>query len=468
MIVYRYIKYTIKSKIKLLWINTMITKTSIVKTIRQFLVEQNHKKSQTDRKKLENANLSDKEELLKKIADYDEKYRFDVWIPNAALVLAKQLYFGTHISRGIHSSSKGDNVNFQSTPTLPPKLVGSQLIPKLELDANGNAAALPLAGFFNIIVGAEKGVTLKELLLTDDPRLEGCFADDPELSNQYKVCFQNALKGDLTKPSSDERNKQILWVNHPAPQEDNYTCLVPLHPSSLTNYFYYKINQLRYSDTNKQALSNRYKKDTEQFSYTTLQDIGVTVLGGTKPQNVSQLTSNQGGRNYLLPSLPPIFKSREQIRLTEKQTTIFNRRLAYACREGFNLLYEVVEAEKNIYPERDKRKFALELIAQTVLMQVERIQKNHPAGWSKDYSLNEYQKYWLDPGRAELDGEEIFRQHAEQDNWSAEIIRQFALWINACLKWRFKSIQQDFATPEYNQWCRDMEQAIAAQARLNK
>ena len=67
-----------------------------------------------------------------------------------------------------------------------------------------------------------------------------------------------------------------------------------------------------------------------------------------------------------------------------------------------------------------------------------------------------------------LDGEEIFRQHAEQDNWSAEIIRQFALWINACLKWRFKSIQQDFATPEYNQWCRDMEQAIAAQARLNK
>ena len=306
------------------------------------------------------------------------------------------------------------------------------------------------------------------MLLTDDPRLEGCFADDPELSNQYKVCFQNALKGDLTKPSSDERNKQILWVNHPDPQEDNYTCLVPLYPSSLTNHFYYKINQLRYSDTNKQALSNRYKKDTEQFSYTTLQGIGVTVLGGTKPQNVSQLTSNQGGRNYLLPSLPPIFKSREQIRLTEKQTTIFNRRLAYVCSDGLNMLYEVVRAEKNIYPERDKRKFALELIAQTVLMQAERIQKMHPAGWSKDYLLNEYQKYWLDPNRAELDGEEIFRQQAEQDNWSAKIIHQFASWVNECLKREFKSIQEDFAKPEYNQWRRDMEKAIAAQARLNK
>lgn len=446
----------------------MTTKATVVKAIQQFLVEQNLKKSGADRKKLENASLSEKEELLKKIAEYDEKYRFDAWIPNAALVLAKQLYFGTHISRGIHSSSKGDNVNFQSAPTLPPELVGSQLIPKLELDANGNAAALPLAAFFNIIVDAEKGVTLKELLLADDPRLEGCFADDPELSNQYKVCFQNALKGDLTKPSSDERNKQILWVNHPDPQEDNYTCLVPLYPSSLTNHFYYKINQLRYSDTNKQALSNRYKKDTEQSPYTTLQSIGVTVLGGTKPQNVSQLTSNQGGRNYLLPSLPPIFKSREQIRLTEKQKTIFNRRLAYVCSDGLNMLYEVVRAEKNIYPERDKRKFALELIAQTVLMQAERIQKTHPAGWSKDYLLNEYQKYWLDPKRAELDGEEIFRQQAEQDNWSTEIIHQFASWVNKCLKREFKSIQEDFAKPEYNQWRRDMEKAIATQARLNK
>ena len=446
----------------------MTTKATVVKAIQQFLVEQNLKKSGADRKKLENASLSEKEALLKKIAEYDEKYRFDVWIPNAALVLAKQLYFGTHISRGIHSSSKGDNVNFQSAPTLSPELVGSQLIPKLELDANGNAAALPLAAFFNITVDAEKGVTLKELLLTDDPRLEGCFSDDPELSNQYKVCFQNALKGDLTKPSSDERNKQILWVNNPDPQEDNYTCLVPLYPSSLTNHFYYKINQLRYSDTNKQALSNRYKKDTEQSPYTTLQSIGVTVLGGTKPQNVSQLTSNQGGRNYLLPSLPPIFKSREQIRLTEKQKTIFNRRLAYVCSDGLNMLYEVVRAEKNIYPERDKRKFALELIAQTVLMQAERIQKTHPAGWSKDYLLNEYQKYWLDPNRAELDGEEIFRQQAEQDNWSAEIIHQFASWVNECLKREFKSIQEDFAKPEYNQWRRDMEKAIATQARLNK
>ena len=45
---------------------TMITKATIIKAIQQFLVEQNHKKSEADRKKLENANLSDKEELQQK------------------------------------------------------------------------------------------------------------------------------------------------------------------------------------------------------------------------------------------------------------------------------------------------------------------------------------------------------------------------------------------------------------------
>ena len=45
----------------------MTTKATVVKAIQQFLVEQNLKKSGADRKKLENASLSEKEELLKKL-----------------------------------------------------------------------------------------------------------------------------------------------------------------------------------------------------------------------------------------------------------------------------------------------------------------------------------------------------------------------------------------------------------------
>lgn len=448
----------------------MITNTTVVKAIRSFLVEENLKKSKADRKELENPSLSEseKEILLKKIAEYDEKYQLDIWIKDNIELIENKLNPGTHISKGIHSSSKGDNVHFKPTQSLPAGLVGSQSITELKVDITCDAKYLPLAKFLSTIIDEENDIDLKKLLLTNDISLEQLFSNNTEQSNHYKQRLQRLLIGNFDNPKSDERNKQLLWANNVDSGKNTYTCLIPLYPSSLTGHFYHKINQLRYSDYNKQSSSNRYKKDVSQLPYVSLQNIGVTVLGGTKPQNVSQLTSNQGGRNYLLPSLPPIFKSQEKIRLTQKQTTIFNRRLAYACRDGFNMLYEVVEAEKNIYPERDKRKLALELIAQTVLMQAKYIQNNSPAGWSKDYNLNEYQKYWLDPHRAELDGEDNFKHSTEQNHWTAEIIRQFALWVNACLKWRFKSIQQDFTTPEYNQWCREMEKAIAAQARLNQ
>ena len=60
------------------------------------------------------------------------------------------------------------------------------------------------------------------------------------------------------------------------------------------------------------------------------------------------------------------------------------------------------------------------------------------------------------------------KRYFEQGDWVAEVVHQFALWINACLKRRFKSIKQDFATQEYNQWCKEMKYTISTLAHLHK
>ncbi|EFX91400.1 putative CRISPR-associated protein, Csy1 family [Actinobacillus ureae ATCC 25976] len=147
---------------------------------------------------------------------------------------------------------------------LPATLVSSQLIDKLVLDANGNAAALPLAAFFDIMIDEVNKPTLKDLLLTDEPCLDGCFSDDHSLSEQYKIAFQIALKGNLNSPETHERNKQVLWVNSSSAIEDNhYTCLIPLYPSSFTHAIYNKLNQARFSEENKQARENRYKNKAQ-------------------------------------------------------------------------------------------------------------------------------------------------------------------------------------------------------------
>ncbi|HDR0629457.1 TPA: type I-F CRISPR-associated protein Csy1 [Pasteurella multocida] len=439
---------------------------TIKKRIALFLQEQNLKKSESDRKKLAKAtDPAEIEQLTQLIQEFDQKYQFDTWIANAANVMAKQLKFGTHIAKGIHPDTKGDNVNFQPSDSLPPEYVGSQSVSHLVLDANGNAAALPLASFFNFIVDEEKQLKLRDLLLVDDPRLAGCFSDDLALSDVYKKQFQQALTGDLTQPETHERNKQVFWANGENPiEEDDYTCLIPLYPSSLTHAFYQKVNNNRYSEQNKQARENRHKKTAEQVPYLSVNQLATVVLGGSKPQNISQLMSAQGGRNYLLPSLPPIMTSSRQFKLSTSQTTIFNDRLAYACRYGLRQLFDVVEARKNGYQVRNSRIDALNNILRTFLFHANLLQKQ-PAGWSKDYQLEMCEKYWLDPKRAHLPDEEAFRAEYEKGEWVAEVERRFALWLNKCLQKRFPHIAKDFDDAEYHEWRRNIRRTLRYRLR---
>ncbi|MGB0361068.1 MAG: type I-F CRISPR-associated protein Csy1, partial [Endozoicomonas sp.] len=194
------------------------------------------------------------------IAKLRERFSKPVWLEQAANTMAKQLKFGTHISKGIHPDSKGDSINFRSEYPLPEGIVGSQLLTNPELDASGNAAALPLATFFNSDVNDTR---LRDLILADHPALEGAFADDLKLSLQYQQAFYKALAGETEQPATHERNKQLLWPMAEAKTHDNYHCLIPLSPSALTHNVFRKVDH-RFSEENKTARENRKKKTIEQ------------------------------------------------------------------------------------------------------------------------------------------------------------------------------------------------------------
>src|SRR5690606_14425770 len=130
----------------------------------------------------------------------------------------------------------------------------------------------------------------------------------------------------------------------------------------------------RFSDENKQARESRKKKPAEHQAYLSIPDIAVVRLGGTKPQNISQLTSKQSGRNYLLPSLPPSLDSKQSYRLNKTQTTLFEARLVQCCGFGLKELFEVVTERKNTVDIRDARKDALDLIIAGIFKLAESIQ----------------------------------------------------------------------------------------------
>lgn len=432
--------------------------------VKAFLTSQYDKKTDTEQKQLakaiESSDYAKTTELREILATAKERYSPTNWIADATNRMAKQLNFGTHISKGVHPDAKGDNVSFKPTNDLPETIIGTHSINSSYIDANGNAAALPLAAFFDFTV--DETTKIRDLILADDSDFIASLASDQILANTYHQAFKTALQNIIDEPITHERNKQTLWVANAYEVADidalEYINIVPLYPSVLTHEVYQRINRLKFSDENKTARDNRFKKTAQQQPYVSLNDLATLQLGGTKPQNVSLLMSKQGGRNYLLPSLPPIIKQDGAFKLSKFADSIFGTGMEYNAREAIQSIFKSIKDPRNVVDVREARKRAIDEVLYQIFSAAEDIRTNLPAGWSKDYELNRYEKLWLDPKRADLEGEEDFKSERDQDDaWHGKIVHGFARWLNTLMQAEFQAIASDFGDAEHLDWEREIE-----------
>lgn len=451
-----------------------ITELQVKDAIQAFLTTQYDKKTEKEHKQLakaiEDNDVAKIAELNAFLQPFKDKYQKANWLIEAQK-MAENVQVGTHVSKGVHPSSRGDNVNFRQA--VQNSYVNTQTLASRFLDANSPRGAidLPLVTFFEWEVVAGSGIKMRDVILQNSPAVAHSFADDEALSKHYQQAFLDCLNNQIKAPKTHETNKQILWaLPQDEPDSDNYVTLVPLYPSVLTHEVFHKINQNRYSDDNKTARDNRSKKTAEQKPYITMKDLATVQLGGTKPQNVSQLMSKQGGRNYLLPSVPPLFRQSQDIRISPNATSIFaTKALQYKAKEALNALFTLIKTDYNNVNIRDARKAILSDIAYQVISLGETLQTIRPAGWTKDYhNLSMNQKYWLDPHRADLEGEENFKQARESEDWRTAIEVDFANWLQGILKTEFKAFAHDFADPEHNEWRSEIADEIKKALRLGK
>lgn len=451
-----------------------ITEQQVNDAIHAFLTAQYDKKTDKEQKQLakaiENNDAEKIAEINALLQPFKDRYQKATWLVEAKK-MAENVQVGTHVSKGIHPSSRGDNVNF-NTP-ISHHYVNTQTIQSQFLDANSPRGAidLPLVAFFEWEVIENSGIKMRDVILQNTPAVANSFADDMALSRHYQQTFLDCLNNQIKQPKTHESNKQLLWaLSQDDADSDNYITLIPLYPAVLTHEFFQLVNQKRYSDDNKTARENRSKKTAEQKPYLTMKDMATVQLGGTKPQNVSQLMSKQGGRNYLLPSMPPMFKQAQDIRIPINANSIFaTKALEYKAKNALNALFNIIKTNHNNVNIRDARKAILSDIAYQIISLGETIQAVRPAGWTKDYhSLSMNQKYWLDPKRTELDGEEDFKHARETKDWRTAIEVDFANWLQGIFKAEFKAFAHDFADPQHNEWRREMEDEIKKALRLGK
>ncbi len=342
----------------------------------------------------------------------DDKFSLQEWLPDAAKRVS-QLSMVSHPSKFSHPTAKTSSVIAQVKSAQDGYLRSGNV--HYPLDVFGNAAAMDVYKFLS-------------LSLTEDSTvLTGFEKDDQDLKHliekssldfaSLKQAFL-VIKNDDASSKTDHLVKQVYF-----PLENHeYHLLSILTPSGLITRLKQSIDQLRFSDATKEAKEKRKKNEHDAEGYADIFDLTVTAYGGTQPQNVSVLNSQNAGRTYLLSSCPPVLEKRT-VRLPK---TDFFAQCLYRknFQDSFIQLHKFMQLDLNNIDIRTAIRNIIQFVIDQVLLQGFKIREYYSEGWSQqDYyaSLPKLQRVWLD---------QIYVTQREDDSeWRNELSEDIARWI---------------------------------------
>ena len=381
------------------------------------------------------------------------------WLEDAARRVS-QIQAVTHSLKPIHPDAKGTNLYKPPQVRSELAVVGSHCLgANFAGDVVGNAAALDVYKFLKL---EYQGRSLLTLMLNGDADLVKALSHDAALAEAWMKAFAG-----LTEPrgriASHTLAKQLYWFagDIPDPHDDtSFHLLAPLYASSLAHRVYLTIQDDRFSEEAKVA---RQAKKDGTFSERPVREypqLAVQNLGGTKPQNISQLNSERRGDNFLLASLPPNWQSVDLKPLLGTDTMFhrFGRRAEVRQMVKALLTFLKNDPARNLKTRTHRAESVDNLIDEFLQLSAEL--RALPLGWSQapECRLGSAEKHWLDPEGVEQDcaqsGLSLPTDTRER------ISALFAHWLNAQL-----SKHLPVGDPEYLEWRNQMYEQIKTEER---
>ncbi|KAF1687310.1 type I-F CRISPR-associated protein Csy1 [Pseudoxanthomonas broegbernensis] len=386
------------------------------------------------------------------------RYDYGTWLADAARRVG-QIQAVTHVLKATHPDARGSSLH-AAPGTLPQHTeIGTHLLGEdYAEDVVGNAAALDVFKFLKTEV---EGRRLLDWMRAGDLDLRSALHPDPDTASGWMEAFGNLIRSDPA-PSSHEAAKQIYWLVDGQPSNDgDYHLLQPLFSSSLAHAVHADIQDARFGEANKLARQAFRAKEAHEAPYRDYRQLVARKLGGTKPQNISQLNSERGGINYLLASLPPTWTRESSRSLLRLETALE----IFSYFEGVRPLVRTLSSFLMSDPDRntdtrDKREAIEQALALQLPVFAASIQARLEPGWTRDPDcrLPLCEQLWLDPERTELPAREGHEQEDEdfnaayaRGNWSDEVAGRFANWVNAELREAGLTTVGD---AEYTHWAR--------------
>ncbi|CAB5718291.1 CRISPR type I-F/YPEST-associated protein Csy1 [Delftia tsuruhatensis] len=379
----------------------------------------------------------------KRKEDAQEKYQLASILEKGGRA-APAIALASHTAKGIHPDLKVKEatnlaVDFSGLPSL--KEIGSHVLAPGNglMDTTGDGAYNAAAYELYLLLDCPfEGQTLGSLLASHDDDVMFAFSQGTDGETDKPLPWSRLLDEKCPKPAVHGRSKQIYWLAKGVDPSDDkaYEILAPLYPASLVHEVYKQVHQHRFGETNKAARQARKDKKAYDGVCHEYLHLAVQKMGGTKPQNISHLNSERLGTNYLLASLPPVWRSNE-IRLPVHASSVFEKVFIGRpqVRKTVRELRAFLASDPTPNLETRQRRSSLidELLDEMVSLAGE-LQQALAPGWTRETErferLVSEEQLWLDPLRTELPGEADFADRWLKMDWPAEVGKRFANWLN--------------------------------------
>lgn len=382
-------------------------------------------------------------------------FAHDVWLASAAKRV-EQIQAVTHSLKPIHPDARGTNL-YVEPRTLPPlaELGSHALGERFVGDVVGNAAALDVYKLLKLEVN---GRSLLTALLAQDADALAALHTDPAQAQALRDAFVSLTRPRAEGPSSHTLAKQLYWLTGTDACDDaHYTLQAPLYATSLAHAVHAQVQEDRFGEANKAARQARRERKMHDGVFHDYPGLAVQNMGGTKPQNISQLNSERRGMNYLLSSLPPQWKVNEQ-RFPTHADSVFTRYFDTRplVRQTVKALRHYLESNPNpVKDTRDHRKELVDVLVDEMVNMAAELQHALPPGWTLNdprfSKLNDDEQTWLDALRAELPEEADFANRWLAMEWPDAIGTRFGNWLNARLEG-----QLSFSDIEFREWKKEL------------
>lgn len=354
----------------------------------------------------------------------EELFSLESWLPNAAK-RAGQMSISTHPCTFSHPSSRKNKNGFVTSVIVNTSRKADGYLrsgnTNVETDALGNAAVLDVYKFLSIVTG--DGGTVLEHIQQDSELGKSLLNIKTETYDNLKTGFMEMVLSDETLITSS-KIKQVYF-----PVNGGYHQLSILTNSGMVFELRKRVDALRFSDTVKEGRELRRNNIYSESGYSEIYNITTIGYGGTKPQNVSVLSNQNGGKAHMLLSVPPMLEQRE-IKFPTKDFFIQNLHY-YDCKDILERLDNIFKIERDGQIPLEKIRMGrdrclgdiFDMIFQKMMALREASTNQF---WSETSRLPAWQKLWL--------CEQYREQRIEQDDWLDTLCKQIADWIGDAYK----------------------------------